>query len=60
MLASLGVSSDAPGHELIRELERVTRTHAPAPLAGLGSKAERFTDCTTPEGMRKVVEAFLG
>ena len=60
VLASLGVSSDAPGHELIRELERVTRTHAPAPLAGLGSKAERFADCTTPEGMRKVVEAFLG
>ena len=59
VLAALGVSSSAPGHELIHELERVTGTRAPAALAALGEKAERFTGCTAPEGMRRVVEDFL-
>ena len=59
VLASLGVTSSAPGHELIRTLEKVTHTCAPRPLASLGEKAERFTGCTTPEGMRAVVEDFL-
>ncbi len=59
VLSALGVSSSEPGHELINRLERETGTTAPRALASLGSKSERFTGCTTPEGMRKVVEDFL-
>ena len=59
MLDALGMSSSDPGHELIGRLERPTGTTAPAPLAGLAGKAERFTGCVEPEEMRAAVVDFL-
>ncbi len=59
VLSALGESADAPGHELIRRLEELTGTSAPAPLSGLADKTERFTGCVKPEGMREAVREFL-
>ena len=53
------MSTDEPGHELIGKLERATGTKAPEPLAHLGEKTERFSECTDPQNMRGVVAAFL-
>ena len=59
VLSALGMSTDEPGHELIGKLERATGTKAPEPLAHLGEKTERFSECTDPQNMRGVVAAFL-
>ncbi len=59
VLNALGETADAPGHELISRLESATGTAAPAPLAKLAGKPERFKDCIAPENMTSAVEKFL-
>ncbi len=59
VLSALGENATAPGHELIGRLEGVTGVPAPANLAGLAGRGERFTLCVEPEGMAAAVGEFL-
>lgn len=59
VLDALGEHSDAPGLSLISQLEKHTNTVAPKPLSALSGREVRFTDCTSPDKMREVVEDFL-
>lgn len=59
VLSALGENTDAPGVELIGRLEALTGTKAPLPLASLAGLEERFSECTSPEKMPEVVDAFL-
>jgi len=45
VLTAIGGNADAPGVQLIDRLQETTGVPAPKPLAGLGTRAVRFTDC---------------
>ena len=59
VLEALGEPGDAPGTALLSRLSEKTGTSVPAPLAGLGQRTERFSQCAEKEALRAVVEDFL-
>ena len=59
VLKAVGGNADAPGVQLIDRLQETTGVSAPKPLAGLGEREIRFTDCVEKQAMRAAVEAFL-
>ena len=59
VLTAIGGSADAPGVQLIDRLQEATGVTAPKPLAGLGSREVRFTECVEKQAMRAAVDDFL-
>ena len=59
VLTAIGAGADAPGVQLIDRLQKATGVPAPKPLAGLGTRAVRFTDCVEKQDMRAAVQQFL-
>ena len=59
VLTAVGGNADAPGVQLIDRLQAETGVPAPKPLAGLGERQVRFTDCVEKQDMRAAVEAFV-
>lgn len=59
VLTAIGGSADAPGVQLIDRLQAETGIPAPKPLAGLGDRAVRFTECVEKQDMLTAVDAFL-
>ena len=59
VLTAIGGNADAPGVQLIDRLEEATGVPAPKPLAGLGEREVRFSDCVEKQEMRAAVEGFL-
>ena len=59
VLKAVGGNADAPGVQLIDRLQETTGVSAPKPLAGLGEREIRFTDCVEKQAMRAAVETFL-
>ena len=56
VLTAIGGNADAPGVQLIDRLQAATGVPAPKPLAGLGEREVRFTDCVEKQDMRAAVE----
>ena len=59
VLGALGLEPKADPFECLAQLEEETGTRAPAGLAGLRGRAERFSGCAAPEDMKAAVAAFL-
>jgi threonine synthase len=60
VLGALGHITDAAGRDLVGALAGVTGIPAPAPLAALDGKRERFTRSVPRGGMLRAVEEFCG
>lgn len=59
VLRAIGGDADAPGVQLIDRLSAETGIPAPAPLAGLADREERFGGCVEKTEMPQTVEQFL-
>lgn len=59
VLCAIGGDANAPGLQLIERLSAETGISAPAPLAGLAGREERFGGCVEKTEMSQTVERFL-
>ncbi|RGX57044.1 threonine synthase [Anaerotruncus sp. AF02-27] len=60
VLPAIGKAPSGGDFELLRELSEATGLQAPAALAGLRDRKERFTDVVEPTKMKDAVAAWLG
>lgn len=59
VLDALGENGNMSGNELIDNLASLTKVPAPKPLADIGNRQVRFSECTQKENMSEVVMRFL-
>ena len=59
VLTALGVTEQAKGTEILKQLSDVTGKPAPKPLASLAGKAARFTKTVEKQEMLSVVDGML-
>ena len=59
VLTALGVTEQAKGTEILKQLSDVTGKPAPKPLASLAGKAVRFTKTVEKQEMLSVVDGML-
>ena len=59
VLDALGAETNASGTQLIERLSELTKTPAPKPLSGLGSREKRFNGVAQKQDMEKTVADFL-